>query len=234
MKKLILLVVVATSFGITAQTKTELVKHFEAYYQQMKRQGDVQGVINAMTHLEVLAPSLARKDTLAYIYASEGRNLEALNTIGIELGPNDSDINVEVKAIALKALNQSEKALVHYEELFKRKPNPYLAYEMADLKTQLKDYAGAKQNVEYGLTNVKADMKRAFYETQTPYQTSLKAALLCLKGLIVFNENQTANIDQAIKLMNDALAIDPNFNLAKISREALEGRRNQANQGAKN
>ena len=230
MRKLILLVVVATSFGITAQTKTELVKHFEAYYQQMKRQGDIQGVINAMTHLDVLAPSQARKDTLAYIYISEGRNREALNTIGIELGANDSDINVEVKAIALKALNQQEKALTHYEELFRRKPNPYLAYELADLKTQLKDFAGAKSNIEYGLANVKDDMKRAFYETQTPYQTSLKAALICLKGLIVFNENQTGNIDAAIKLMNDALAIDPNFNLAKISREALETRMKKGEQ----
>ena len=227
MKKIIIVIAVAMSFGVTAQTKSELVKHFEAYYKQMKSQGDVQGVINAMTHLDVLAPTQQRRDTLAYIYASEGRNLEALNTIGIELGANDSNINVEVKAIALNALNQKEKALVFYEELFKRKPNAHLAYELADIKTQLKDFTGANKNIEYGLANATDEMKRAFYETQQPYQTSLKAAFTCLKGLVLFNQDQATNIDAAIKLMNDALAIDPNFNLAKISRQALETRKTQ-------
>lgn len=225
MKKFIVLAVLSLSFGVSAQT--DLQKHFEAYYQQMKKQGDVQGVINAMTHLEVLAPSQARRDTLAYVYASEGRNLEALNTIGIDLKSGDSDLNVEVKAIALKALNQREKALVHYEELFKRQPNPYIAYEIADLKIQLQQYVQAKKDIEYGIANSKDDMKRNFYESQQPYQTSLKAAFLCLKGLAVFNEDQKANIGTAIQLMNDALTIDPNFNLAKLSREALEARRSQ-------
>ncbi len=227
MKKVIFLFAVAISFNATAQTKTELVKHFEAYYLQMKAQGDTQGVINAMTHLNVLAPTQARKDTLAYIYASEGKNAQALNTIGITLNPGNSDINVEVKAIALKALSQPDKALVFYEELFKRKPNSYLAYELADLKIQLKDWSGAKKTIDYGLANAKDEMKRAFYETQTPYQTSLKAAFKYLKALVVFNEDQKLNLDASLKLMNEALAIDPNFNLAKISREALENKKVQ-------
>lgn len=227
MKKLIYLIVIAVSFNVAAQTNTELKKHYESYYKLMKSHGDVQGIINAMTHLEVLEPAQSRRDTLAYIYASEGRNLEALNTIGIDLGANDSDLNVEVKAIALKALNQREKALVLYEELFKRQPNPYIAYELADLKIQLQKFTESKTNIEYGIANAKDDMKRTFYESQQPYQTSLKAAFLCLKGLAVFNEDQKANISAAIQLMNDALAIDPNFNLAKLSREALEARRSQ-------
>ena len=123
MKKLILLLAVVTTFNVTAQTKSELLKHFEAYHKEMKGQGDVQGVINAMTHLNVIQPSQQRSDTLAYIYVTEGRNLEALNTIGIDLNATDSDINTEVKAISLKALNQPERAVVFYEELFKRNAN---------------------------------------------------------------------------------------------------------------
>lgn len=221
------LCIALTFFGFVAnaQTNQELKKHFQAYYELMKSHGDVQGVINAMSHLEALEPMQARRDTLAYIYASEGKNLEALNTLGIEYDAKDSDINVEVKAIALKALNQGEKALVFYEELFKREPNPYLAYEMADLKIQVKDLAGAKKNIEYGIANVKDDMMRAFYEKQQPYQTPLKAAFLYLKGLVIFNENQEANLDASLKLMNEALEIDPKFNMAKISREALESRK---------
>lgn len=227
MKKiLIVLALMLTSVSI-AQSNTELKKHFEAFYNQMKTQGDVQGVINAMTHLEILESNQARKDTLAYLYLTEGMYLQALNTIGIEKNATDSDINVEVKAISLKNLNQPELAIEQYEILFKRNPNAPLAYEMADLKAQIDDIAGAKTNIDYGLANVKDDMKRSFYERQQPYQTSLKAALLYLKGIVLFKENQTANLDSALKLINEALALDPNFNMAKISREALEAKKVQ-------
>lgn len=227
MKKIVLFLIVMSSMGITAQTKTELKKHFEAYYAQMKKQGDIQGIINAMTHLDVLEPSQARKDTLGYLYVSEGRNLEALNTVGIEKNPTDSDINVEVKAVALKALNQPKRALEQYEVLFQRQPNANLAYEIADLKIQTQDLAGAKTSIEYGLANVKDDMVRTFYETQQPYQTSLKAALLYLKALQIFSEDQNENVESALAIMNRALAIDPNFTLAKISKDALLNRKKE-------
>ena len=57
----------------------------------MQSQADIQGVINALTHLNVLEPSQARKDTLATLYMNEGRHVEALNTIGIEKNDSDSD-----------------------------------------------------------------------------------------------------------------------------------------------
>ncbi|MCK7589656.1 hypothetical protein M0G43_03615 [Subsaxibacter sp. CAU 1640] len=221
MKRLILLLVVVASMSVNAQTKSELQKHFEAYYKQMKKQGDVQGVINAMVHLDILKPTQARKDTIAYLYVSEGKNVEALNTIGIEKNATDSDLNVEVKALALKSLNQPKRALEHFEVLFGRKPNPYLAYEIADLKLQAQDIAGAKTSIEYGLANVKDDMKQAFYETQQPYETSLKAAFMYLKALVIYNEDTTNNTEAALAQLNHALAIDPNFNLAKISKDAL-------------
>lgn len=225
MKKILCLVVLTASISITAQTKTELLKHFEGYYQQMKSQGDVQGVINAMTHLNVLQPSQKRLDTLAYIYVSEGRNLEALNTIGIENNPTDSDISTEVKALALKALNQPQRALVFYEVLFQKEPNTYLAYEIADLKTQTQDLAGAKASVDYGLANVEPDMKKVFYESQQPYEVSMKGALTYLKALILFNMNKTDNLDQAIGLLDEAITMDGNFNLARLSKDALVARK---------
>ncbi|MCL8008745.1 hypothetical protein M8845_15050 [Gelidibacter japonicus] len=225
MKKLILLVVVMSSLNLAAQTKTELQKHFEKYYEQMKKQGDIQGVINAMTHLDVLAPSQARKDTLAYVYVSEGRNIEALNTIGIESSATDSDLNTEIKAIALNALGERTRALEFYNKLYKKEPSPILAYEIADLLLQTGDIAGAQEKVDYGLANVTDDMRRTFYETQQPYQTSLRAGFLYLKAILTFSEDKDANQEVAIATLNRALAIDPNFNLARISKEALLSRK---------
>ena len=227
MKQITIAIIMLFSVSVFAQTNTDMKKHYDVFYKQMKKQGDVQGIINAMTHLNILEPSVARQDTLAYLYLSEGKYIQSLNTIGVEKKATDSDMNVEVKALALKNLNEPKMALEHYEILYTRNPSVYLAYEMADMKIQTNNLPGAKLNIDYALLNVTDDMKRAFYETQNPYETSMKAALLCLKGLLTFSENKASNMDAAIQLMNDALAIDPNFNLAKVSRQALESQKAQ-------
>jgi len=226
MKRVLLVLILTTGFLGTAQTKTELQKHYESFYKEMRMQGDVNGVINAMTHLNVIAPTQERRDTLAYIYANNSQHMQALNTIGIEKNDTDSDLSVQVKAISLKALNQPKRALEHFEVLFTRNQNPYLAYELADLKIQTGDVSGAEANIEYGLANSKDDMKHAFYERQQPYEASLKAAFYHLKGLMQFNKDKN-NIDGAIALIDEALKIDPNFNLASLSKQALASRKEQ-------
>tara|TARA_R110002020_G_scaffold451908_1_gene666138 strand:- start:1147 stop:1851 length:705 start_codon:yes stop_codon:yes gene_type:complete len=227
MKKSVLILVAAIllsgSYGY-AQTKSELLKHYEAFYDQMRLQGDVDGVINALTHLNVLSPSKERNDTLAYIYANDNQHLQALNIIGIEKLDSDSNLAIQVKAVSLKALNQPKRALEQFEALYAREPNAYLAYELADLKVQTGDNVGAMKHVEYGIANAKDDMKYAFYERQQPYEVPLKAAFIHVKALIQYNMDNT-NIDQAIATLDEALAIDPNFNLASLSKQALTSRK---------
>jgi len=225
MKKLVGLLVIVFTIQASAQSNSTLLSHYEAYYKQMKKQGDVQGVIGALTHLNVLSPNQSRLDTLAIIYMNEGRHIEALNTIGIEKNTTDSDMAVEVKAVSLHALNQPKRALEQYEELFRRSPNAFIAYEMADLKIQLDDLTGANLNITYGIANSKDDILRTFYETQQPYQVKMKAAFLYLKALAKFKENTETNIDAAIAIIDEALAVEPNFNLAIISKNALTARK---------
>lgn len=232
MRKIAFVVLFALSYIVNAQTNTELQKHYEAFYQEMKSQGDVDGIINAITHLNVLSPSKARKDTLAYIYANNNQHMQALNTIGIDKNDSDSDLSIHVKAISLKAINQPKRALEQFEILNTRTPNAYLAYELADLKIQTGDNAGAIANIEYGIANAKDEMKYAFYERQQPYETSLKAAFLHLKALTTYNQDKE-KIDEAIALIDEALNIDPNFNLASLSKQALETRKTQPADGLK-
>jgi len=229
MKKLVGLMLLLGVFQLSAQTNAELVKHFEAYYIQMKTQGDMQGVINALTHLNVLQPNnQARKDTLATLYMNDRRHVQALNTIGIEVNENDSDMALEVKAISLQALGEIERALEHFEILFKRNPNVLIAYEMADIKIQLNKLEEASTNIEYGIANSTPETMRAFYETQQPYQVPTRAAFNYLKGLIKFKENPETNIDAAVGLLDVALALAPNFNLATISKQALLSQKESA------
>ncbi len=231
MRKLVFGLFMGTTFILGAQSNSELQKHYEAFYKEMRLQGDVDGVINALTHLNVLSPSQERKDTLAYIYANNNQHLQALNTIGIEKQDSDSDLAVQVKAISLKALNQPKRSLEQFESLFKRTPNAYLAYEMADLKIQTGDNTGASTDIEYGLANAKDDQKYAFYERQQPYEVPLKAAFIHLKALVQYNLDK--NIDTAIATIDEALKIDPNFNLASLSKQALESRKNAPEEAEK-
>ena len=97
MKNLIAILVFVFSMSLTAQTNQDLLSHYKKYYKQMQSQADIQGVINALTHLNILEPSQARKDTLATLYMNEGRHVEALNTIGID--KNDSPILIEYNTL---------------------------------------------------------------------------------------------------------------------------------------
>ena len=72
-------------------------------------------------------------------------------------------------------------------------------------------------------------MRRTYYETQQPYQTSLKAGLLYLKAIVAYSEDKDANQEIALATLNRALAIDPNFNMAKISKDALLTRKKGTN-----
>ena len=221
MKNLLGLVLLLCSFMLSAQTNSNLLKHYEAYYKQMKAQGDVQGIINGMTHLNVLAPSQARKDTLAYIYMSEGKYVQALNAIGYERITTDSDIAVEVKAVSLKAVKQPELAIGLFEEMFIRTPNALVAYELAELNLQTQKIAEAEKHINYGLLNSKDDMKKAFYESQQPYEVSLKSAFMYLNALLVYNKNKENNIDAAVDILDAALKASPNFNLTQLTKSEL-------------
>ena len=73
MKKLIGLLIILSAFQVSAQNDSELLKHYKAYYKQMQSQGDIQGVINALTHLNILEPKVTTRDTLAVYYMNEGK-----------------------------------------------------------------------------------------------------------------------------------------------------------------
>lgn len=221
MKRFILLIAIVCVVSIEAQTNDALIKHFEAYGKQMRAQGDVQGMINALTHLNVLAPSEARKDTLAYIYMSEGKYMQALNTIGIDKKIDDSDIALEVKAMSLKAVKQPERALVHFDEMFKRNPSPVLAYELAELNLQLQKLDDALKHIEYGIANAKPDMKRAYYEKQQPYQVSLKSGFMYLKALQLFQKDRVNNIDAAVDILDETLKASPGFSMVQLTKTEL-------------
>ena len=209
MKKIVLGVMAVITFQASAQINSELKAHYEAYYNQMRTQGDVRGAINALTHLNMLDP-----EQICNQY------LQALNVIGAEQNTNDSDLAVQIKAVSLKSLNQPQLAVKHYKVLFDRQPDASKAYELADLNMQLEKLTEAKTYLDYGLENAKDEDKLGYYESNPPYEVPLKAAFLYLKGLYQFNQNKT-DIDTAVKSLDEAIIMAPNFSLAKQIKEAM-------------
>ena len=124
-------------------------------------------------------------------------------------------------------------ALAQFEKLFLKQPNPAIAYEIADLKIQSDDLTGARMKITYGLANSTDEMMHTYYDTQQPYQVSQKSAFTYLEGILIFRENPETNIDKAIAKLDIALASDPNFNLAAISKNALISRKEQTNKRMK-
>ena len=226
MKRVVLLLIFSLGLVAGAQTKNELLEHYKAYYKQMRLQGDVRGAIDGLTHLNILAPDKAQKDTLAYLYANSGQYLQAVNVLGVEKNASDSELAITIKAIALKSLNQPQLAVQHYEVLYQRSPNAHTAYELADLNLQIGKTAEAEKHIKYGLANAKKDDMISFYESNPPYQVPLKAAFTYLNGLLQYNKDKT-NIDAAIKSIDDAINMAPNFTLAKQIREALLNQKQQ-------
>ncbi len=225
--KTLSLCIFATCFSIfsNAQSHTDLVKHYKTYYAQMKKTADAQGIINALNHLVILEPNVARKDTLAAYYMNEGKYVQALSILGVQTNEADTDMAVEVKAVCLKSLNEPVRALEHYELLFQRRPSASLAYELADLKIQTDDLAGAGLNITYGIANSPEDMMKPYYESQSPYQVPLKVGFLYLRAIAKFRENPNTNHDAAIAILDEALAAAPQFNLATLAKTAIENQR---------
>lgn len=228
MKQIVWILFLGVGLLGNAQNKNELLKHYKAYYKQMRSQGDVRGAIEALTHLNVLAPNQPQKDTLAYLYANSGQYLQAINVLGADKNTTDSNMALEIKAVSLKSLNQPQLAVQHYEILHQRTPSVYTAYELADLNLQIGKTDVIDTYIKYGMANAKEDDMFRFYESNPPYQVPIKAAFTYLSGLLEYNKDKT-RIDASLKYINEAINTAPNFTLAKQIREVLL---NQKQQGA--
>lgn len=224
MKKIIFAVLLVIGLCGHAQNNGHLIDHYEAYYKQMRLHGDVRGAINALTHLDILDPSQARKDTLAYLYANSGQYRQAISVLGAEHKTTDSDLALQIKAISFKSIGQPHLAIQNYQILFGRKPNANLAYELADLNLQMEKLSDAKTYLDYGLSNAGDNDKQSYYESNPPYQVPLKAAFLYLKALYVYNQDKN-NADAAIQTIDEAINLAPNFTLAQQIKEALLGQK---------
>jgi len=162
------------------------------------------------------------KDSLAYVYFSARKYSSCFLVCTDILSRNSSKVDVmEMQAISLENLGVYEKAAQSYAKLVVKSNNNYHAYKLATL------YYSLKKNKE-GLNAIKKaeeleDTGKIKITTainkNLNQQVALKAAIANLKGLLQYASD---DLDGAKKSFQQALAIEPEFKLAKDNVEAAE------------
>ena len=93
------------------------------------------------------------------------------------------------------------------------------------MKIQIDDLVGANLSITYGIANSSDEMMKPYYETQTPYQVPIKAGFLYLKAIAKFRENPDSNHDVAVAILDEALTMAPEFNLALLAKNAISNQK---------
>jgi len=224
MKKLALCLVALVTLTTTQaqkkkkgnSTETALTTHYQKYYKMMLDNNDLDGAIEGLSHLIILAPTEAKKDTLAYMYLQAKKPMQAIKVVG----NSTSDLALRTKAIGFKNLNNPKKAIENYEALIQKNKSVLDAYELAQLQFSIQRFGEAKATINYGLQNSKEEKVRIFVKGNSYLETPVKAAFLNILGLIEFSMDKS-NIDKAIAIFDEALKLDPQFVLALENKKGL-------------
>lgn len=192
------------------------IDHFFKKYQLALRWND------QVTAKDALYDLIAEtgNDSLAYtlaVYYYQNRTYAPCVLISKDLLVRDpKNVNLlQLSASGFEGLGLQDKALINYETLYLVTNNISVLYKMATLQYDVKRYAECQTNVDFLLTKkddidkLKVSVNEADNKVR---EYPLKAALFNLKGLLA---EQAGNKDLAKKSYQEALAVAPEFSLAK-------------------
>ncbi|MEO1438574.1 MAG: hypothetical protein AAFV80_23745, partial [Bacteroidota bacterium] len=190
-------------------------------YEQARAVGDFQAASMWCYQLIYLEPDERPwKDSLLNLLFIR-RVWPVCETLGEDLlSLNEADTRVlGILGNAEKAQGKSAEAIAHFETLVQHSDLPIYRYELASLQYELERRKECKKNLELLLTNPATTNGKIELRYGTKRQTvSLKAAGLNLLGIV---EKDYGQPDLAKGLFEQALAIEPDFDLAKGNLDAL-------------
>ncbi|MCH7396543.1 tetratricopeptide repeat protein [Belliella sp. DSM 107340] len=145
-----------------------------------------------------------------------GAALAALDVLQV----NDRSVEaLEIAAYSLEQIGAMERALTQFERLHLLTDDVFALYKSAYLQYSLKKHEEALNSINMIVKNSKsAEQKLGFpIENNQTQEVSMKAAALNLKALVFVEQGSK---EDARKAFEEALALEPNFELAK---EGLKG-----------
>lgn len=191
------------------------ISHFSRKRDLALRWNDTQAAKDALYDLITETGN----DSLAYLLAvSYYENQQYASAVLISkdlLQGNPSNMNyLQLSALSFEGLGIGDKALGNYESMYLLSDNTAVLYKMASLQYDTKRYAECKANVDILLTKPDLDKLNVSVNMadNKPKDFPIKVAILNIKGMLAEHGGDKVG---ARKAYTDALAISPDFPLAK-------------------
>lgn len=195
---------------------------YDAHYRMAIQYNDFPEAKSALYNLVLLEPQNdSLRYNLAYIYFDAGQYPSTILACKDVLAMNPSHLGaLELTGISFENLGLKDKALPNYEKIYMLSSNLNALYKMAFLQYDLKKYAECSVNIDILLENKDMDNANVVFtdENNGSKEFPMKVAVLNLKGLV---NKDLGNKELAKKAFDEALAISPDFELAKTNLEAL-------------
>jgi tetratricopeptide (TPR) repeat protein len=237
MKSIILL---ALFFGASLQLgaqknkfdQTAYSAHLVKVYKEGLRYGDLGVAKQAIYEIIALDPTAnaSWRDSLAYIYLNGGGFAQAatLSLEQLKTKPNDKGM-LAVAANALLSLGDYKQAIEYYEKSYAISKDINDLYQVANLQYVLARVSECEQTIAQvlALPEVEKAVVGVNFDRQVQ-NVPMKAAALNIQGAVRQQMNQP---EEAKSLYEQALAIFPEFVLAKVNLEDLEKAKNAAPTG---
>lgn len=222
------LLILSTTLFFFEEIQAQDVKESAAYQQQKSvyqlgaKYADPTIARLSLYNLIALDPNDASLlDSLAYMYFEYQQYTSCLLVCLDILKRNPDNMPaLEMSAVAYENLGLKDKALTSYESIYLRNNSVFTLYRIAVLQLDLDRSTESMTNVNILLEKPETkETKIAVNTEQGTRQISLEAAVYNLKGLI---EADQGNKDLARASYQQALAIEPDFALAKSNMEDLD------------
>jgi tetratricopeptide (TPR) repeat protein len=223
---LIMLLLVLCSSSLFAQNLDSLAKldpkistaldlSDQAAYQLAIRYNDLDVAKVKLYNLLLRNPSNLRyAELLASLYFDLNElSSAALVSLDILDGNRNNTTALEIAAYSLEQLGALDRALPHFESMYLLTGDNFSLYKSGFIQYSLKRFSEALNSVNMLIKNAKPEEKIGFPKSQTEtQQIDMKAAALNLKGMIYLDQGSKAEAKTAFE---EALSIEPNFDLAK-------------------
>ena len=213
-----------TSKVVIAQDSTYVSNEYAktlALYNKAKKYNDAAVIKQSLFEILVFNPNdSSAMRSLAVLYFNNTNYTSGI-LVGLdflEKYPNN-EIALEIVALSYEKLMLYDKAVEYYEKLWLKTENINVQYQMAYLQYAIKRFAEALANLDMLDTKVKDEDKLRLNKSDGIVQeVPFKAAIFNLKGLIAVAQDKK---EEAKEYFNKAIALAPDFEMAKKSLEAL-------------
>ncbi|MBO3698332.1 hypothetical protein [Roseivirga sp. E12] len=228
MKKIKFLVLAITlmfgSQSIMAQDSTYISNEYAkaiALLRKAEQYNDVLVQKQALTEILVLNPvdSAAMRMLAELYYNTSQFSSSALVGMDFLQKYANNEIALEIIALSYENLRLYDRAVEYYEKLWLKTEDIQVHYQVAYLQYSLQRFAEAEVNLNLMEAKLKDGDKIALSKSDgSAQEVSFKAAIQNMRGLMAVEQGKN---EEAKNFFSQALALSPDFELAKTSLEAL-------------